>query len=125
MKIINLASKYKKPIMMHCCGSVYPMIDHFINMGLSILNPIQPSANEMEPERLVDEYGGRIAFHGGVGIQDFLPNALPSQVKEHVHYLEELLGANGGYIMASAHHIQSDTPLENVLAMYGIDKVDN
>jgi len=119
-RIIDIAGKYNKPVMMHCCGSAYRMIDRFIDMGLSILNPIQPNAKDMEPERLAAEFGGRIVFHGGIGIQEFLPTASPSEVREKVQYLSELLGAEGGYIMASAHHIQSDTPLENVLAMYGV-----
>ncbi|MCK4295197.1 MAG: hypothetical protein KAX28_00900 [Candidatus Marinimicrobia bacterium] len=119
-RIIDIAHSYGKPTMMHCCGSVYSMIERFIDMRLAILNPIQPSAKNMNPERLSDEFGGRIAFHGGIDIQQFLPVAKPKQVKEKVKYTSEILGKNGGYIIAGSHHIQADTPIENVLAMYGI-----
>jgi uroporphyrinogen decarboxylase len=89
-------------------------------MGLAVLNPIQPLARHMEPERLAAEFGGRISFHGGVDIQELLPKANPAEVRERVKYLSELLGRQGGYIMAGSHHLQADTPLENILALYGL-----
>lgn len=119
-EIIDIAHSYGKPTMMHCCGSVYSMIERFIDMRLAILNPIQPSAKNMNPEKLAEEFGGRIAFHGGIDVQNLLPNASPDQVKEKVEYTTELLGENGGYIIAGSHHIQADVPIKNVLAMYGI-----
>ena len=119
-KVIDTAARYNKPVMMHCCGSVYPLIETFIDMGLKILNPIQPSAKNMNPEKLIDEFGGRIVFHGGIDIQKFLPFATPEEVREKVEYTCNLLGSEGGYIMSGSHHIQSDTPVKNVLALYGI-----
>lgn len=119
-EIINVARSYGKPTMMHCCGAVYPMIDTFIEMGLTILNPIQPAAKNMNPEKLAEEFGGRIAFHGGIDIQSFLPTATLNQVVEKVKYTSEVLGSNGGYIMAGSHHIQADTPVDNILAMYDV-----
>ncbi len=117
-RIIDLAVSRGKRAMMHCCGSVYLLVNRLIDMGLSILNPIQPSAKNMNPERLAQEFAGRIAFHGGIDIQQFLPKATPEQVREKVRYTCELLGKNGGYILAGSHHIQADVPIENVLAMY-------
>ena len=118
--VIDLATKYGKPTMMHCCGSVYQLIENFIDMGLRILNPIQPSAKDMNPEKLIEKFGGRIVFHGGIDIQKFLPFATPEEVKEKVDYTCNILGSFGGYIMSGSHHIQGDTSLENVLAMYGV-----
>jgi uroporphyrinogen decarboxylase len=119
-KVIDIAAKYGKPTMMHCCGAVYPLIETFIQMGLKILNPIQPSAANMNPEKLAEEFGGRIAFHGGIDVQQFLPAANPEEVEEKVNYTSEVLGSQGGYILSGSHHLQADIPLENVLAMYGI-----
>ncbi len=117
-RIINLGRSHGKLTMMHSCGSVYPLINQLIEMGLNILNPIQPSAKNMDPERLAQEFGGRIAFHGGIDVQQFLPHATPQQVREKVQHTCELLGKRGGYILAGSHHLQADVPLENVLAMY-------
>lgn len=117
-RLIELAARFGKPAMLHCCGSVYPLLPRLIDMGLAVLNPIQPRARNMAHEKLASEFGGRIAFHGGIDIQEFLPRATPGQVSEHVASICELLGARGGYIMSGSHHIQADTPLENILAMY-------
>jgi len=119
-KLIDIAAGYGKPTMMHCCGSVYMLIPKFIEMGLKILNPIQPAAKNMNPEKLAQEFGGQIAFHGGIDVQQFLQKATPDQVKVKVEYTSDVLGKNGGYIMAGSHHLQADIPLENVLAMYAI-----
>jgi len=119
-RLIDLATAHGKPVMLHSCGAVHDMIPRWIDMGLGVLNPIQPLARNMEPERLAADFGGRIAFHGGIDIQELLPKAGPVQVREQVARVSELLGARGGYIMAGSHHIQADTPLENILAMYGV-----
>jgi uroporphyrinogen decarboxylase len=117
-KIIGLAKRFGKPAMMHCCGAVYPLIPRLIDMGLDILNPVQPAARDMNPVKLAAEFGGRLVFHGGIDVQKFLPFATPAEVKAKVRETCEILGKNGGYIMSGSHHIQADTPIENVLAMY-------
>jgi uroporphyrinogen decarboxylase len=94
------------------------MIDRFIDMGLSILNPIQPSAAGMDPVHLAEKFRGRIAFHGGIDVQNFLPKAQPDEVRDVVARTCRILGEHGGYIMAGSHHFQADCPLENVLAVY-------
>jgi uroporphyrinogen decarboxylase len=118
VKIIELAHTFGKPVMMHSCGSVYPLIPRFIDMGITILNPIQPTARDMAPEKLAREFGGRLVFHGGIDVQGFLQGATPEAVKAKVNETCGILGSNGGYIMSGSHHIQADTPVENVLAMY-------
>lgn len=119
-EIINISKKYDKPVMMHCCGSIYPLIEEFIKMGLSILNPIQPIAKNMNPEKLANEFSGRITFHGGIDIQKLLPFGNPIEVKEQVDFISGVYGENGGFIMSGSHHIQADTPIENILAMYNV-----
>jgi len=117
-RIIDIARRHGKPVMMHSCGAVYPLIPRLIDMGLSVLNPVQPSAKGMHPEKLAEEFAGRIAFHGGIDVQHFLPTATRAQVRQVVESTARLLGSQGGYICAGSHHIQADTPLENVLEMF-------
>jgi uroporphyrinogen decarboxylase len=119
-RIVELASRFGKPVMMHCCGSIYPLIPRLIDMGVGVLNPVQPLARSMEPQRLATEFGGRIAFHGGIDIQQLLPRASAEEVREEVARICDILGRDGGYILAGSHHIQADTPIENILAMYGV-----
>jgi uroporphyrinogen decarboxylase len=117
-RLIDLAARYGKPAMLHCCGSVYALLPRLIEMGLAVLNPVQPQARNMAHEKLAREFGDKIAFHGGIDIQDFLPRATPGQVRHQVAATCQILGAQGGYILSGSHHIQADTPLENILAMY-------
>ncbi len=72
----------------------------------------------MEPQGLKDEFGDRLCFHGGVDIIKTLPRGTPDQVTAEVIERVRVLGENGGYVLGSSHHIQPDTHLENVLAMY-------
>lgn len=119
--MVECARQFGKPAMLHSCGSVFRLITRFLDMGLAILNPVQPGAKNMAPERLAGEFGGRIVFHGGVDVQHLLPRATPDEVRAEVRRISEILGHNGGYIRAGSHHLQADTPLENVLAMYAVE----
>ena len=102
----------------HSCGSIVPVIEDFIEMGLDILDPIQPKAAEMEPEFLKNSFGTRLTFHGGVDEQELLPFGTAAEVRSEVERLIDILGKDGGYIVCAAHAIQPDTPVENILAMY-------
>jgi len=102
----------------HTCGSVLPLIPRFIDLGLDVLNPIQPMASGMEPEWLKDTYGKKLAFFGGICVQKLLPTGTVKEIKDEVKRRISILGKGGGYIIAPAHNIQDDTPVENVLAFF-------
>lgn len=111
-------SKSRAKVFFHSCGSVYPFINDLIEIGLDILNPIQPLAAMMDVGRLKREFGDKLSFHGGIDIQRVLPYGSPDEVTEEVKRVLELAGPSGGYIIASSHNIQADTPPENILAMF-------
>jgi uroporphyrinogen decarboxylase len=102
----------------HSCGSILPIIPDLIEIGLDILNPIQPRAAGMDPSFLKRSYGDRLCFFGGIDIQELLPRAAPDQVFRSVQKAIRILGNGGGYISAPAHNIQPDTPVENILAFF-------
>jgi len=120
-RLIEVARSYGKPVMYHCDGAVYPLIPDLIDMGVEVLNPIQVSASGMDPAQLKREFGDRLSFHGGIDIIETLPHGTPDDVRAEVRARVRVLGERGGYILASSHHIQPDTPLENVLAMYELE----
>lgn len=117
-RLIEAAKAFGKPVMYHCDGALYPLIPALLDMGIDLLNPIQADAKGMEPEKLKREFGDRLSFHGGIDIIRTLPRGSTQDVADEVCDRVRVLGENGGYILASSHHIQSDTPLENVLEMY-------
>ncbi len=102
----------------HTCGSVVPIIPDFIEIGLDILNPLQPLAKNMTPEFLKNEFGKDLIFFGGICVQELMPNGTPLQIKDEVKRRAEIFGNGGGYILAPAHNIQDDTPIENIVAFF-------
>lgn len=120
-KIIAMAKSFGKPVMYHCDGAIYGLVGELIDMGIDVLDPIQPNAKDMAPARLKQDFGSRLSFHGGIDIVNTLPHGTVAQVADEVRDRVNVLGENGGFIMSSAHHIQSDTPIENVLEMYRLD----
>jgi uroporphyrinogen decarboxylase len=102
----------------HSCGSIIPIIPDFIEIGLDILNPLQPLAKGMTPEYLKENFGNELVFFGGIDIQNLLPIGTPQEIKREVKRRIEILGKNGGYIIAPAHNIQDDTTIENIEAFF-------
>jgi uroporphyrinogen decarboxylase len=112
------AKSYGLKVMLHSCGSVRELIPDIIEIGVDILNPIQIHAKGMIPGKLKEEFGEKICFHGGIDIQHTLPFGTIQDVEREVKDRIRILGKNGGYILASTHNIQADTPTENILKMY-------
>jgi len=101
----------------HACGAIEPLINDFIELGVDVLNPVQPLATGMESNDLKKKYGNRLCFHGGIDIQRALPGSL-EDVREEVRNRVSAFAPGGGYILAAANHIQKDTPPENIAELY-------
>jgi len=99
----------------HTDGNVYKIIPELIEIGLDILNPIQPAS--MDPAKLKEDFGDRLCFWGSMDEQYTLPMGSPAQVEAEVIKRIETLGKNGGLILGPTHHVQLDTPMENFWAM--------
>lgn len=105
-------------IFKHSCGAVEPLIESFIEAGFDILNPVQCSANGMDPQLLKDKYGDRITFWGaGVDTQQTLPFGTPDDVKAEVEERLRIFKPGGGFVFNTIHNAQGGVPVENFLAM--------
>ena len=103
----------------HSCGSVRIFLDDFIEAGFDILNPVQCSAANMDPQQLKDTYGDRITFWGGgVDTQHTLPFGTPEEVAAQVRERVRIFGKDGGFVFNPIHNIQAAIPPENLLALY-------
>jgi len=100
----------------HSCGNCQPILDDMIEIGLDVLNPLQPMA--IDPFEIKKRYGRRLALFGGLCIQNVMPYGSVEDVKGAVSKLTTELGRGGGYILSPAHHIQADTSIGNILAFY-------
>lgn len=104
---------------LHCCGSVYHLVEGLIDAGLDCLNPVQTSAANMDPRRLKEEFGGRIVFWGGgCDTQHVLWRDPPEAVAAHVHDRLRTFAPGGGFIFCPVHNVQANVPPENIIAMY-------
>lgn len=101
----------------HTDGNVYPILEDYMEMGLDILNPVQPYVAEMDHTRIKKEYGHRLSFHGGIDIQRVLPFGTPDEVRAEAKKTMTALGPGGGYILAPTHYLLADVPPENVIAL--------
>ncbi|MHB1483497.1 MAG: uroporphyrinogen decarboxylase family protein [Saccharofermentanales bacterium] len=117
----RLGKSYGAKIFFHCCGSAYKFIPSLLDAGIEILDPVQTTAANMEPDRLKREFGDRLSFHGAAETQHIIPNGTPEQVRENARDLVRILGKDGGFILSSCHCLQADVPVENVLALYDIN----
>jgi uroporphyrinogen decarboxylase len=105
-------------VMLHCCGGVYPLLPGLIGAGLDILQPVQTTAKDMQPERLKREFGKDLClWGGGCDTQQVLPSASPAEVAEDVRRRVGVLSPGGGFVFQQVHNIMSDVPAENIVAM--------
>jgi uroporphyrinogen decarboxylase len=116
--IAAVKSRSDAKIHYHCCGSVYALIEDLIEMGIDALNPIQVNAKNMDPARLKQEFGDRLAFWGAIDTQRILPLGSPEEVRAEVRRIIDSMGKGGGYILASVHNIQAEVSAENIVAMF-------
>lgn len=100
----------------HSDGNCEDVLDDMIEIGLDVLNPLQPMA--IDPFHIKKRYGKRLALFGGVCVQRTMPYGNPAEVRRAVRRLLDTCGAGGGYICAPSHHLQADTPMENIRALY-------
>jgi uroporphyrinogen decarboxylase len=117
-EMCDLIHGFGAKVLFHSCGNIYPLISDLVELGVDILDPIQPVGG-MVPEVLKSEFGNRLCFHGGIDMQRLLPQGTPEEVRAGVRRYEDILGKDGGYILAPAHLFQPDVAPENVLAVYG------
>ena len=114
---IDLAHRHGIRVMHHTCGGVRPLIPLFIDAGLDILQSLQPRAAGMDLAGLKQEFGRDLVLHGSVDIQGTLPFGTTDDVRAEVRRQMQMGKPGGGFIICTAHNIQVDVPLANVIAL--------
>lgn len=102
-------------IFYHSCGYVLPFLDDLIEVGVDILNPVQPEC--MPFEDVLKKVGGRISFWGTLGTQSTLPFGKPEEVKQVIWNNLRQCGPQGGLVIAPTHMVEPEVPWANLLAM--------
>jgi uroporphyrinogen decarboxylase len=114
----HVKKAFGKPILFHSCGAVREFIPDLIEMGVDALNPVQISAEGMDPKELKKDFGKDITFWGGgIDTQTILNKGTPGEIENAVKRSVDILAPGGGFVFTQVHNIQPDVAPENVVAM--------
>jgi len=115
-KVIKSARDAKPDIIIHyhSDGYIEPIIPKLIEIGLNVLNPVQPEC--MDPAKLKKQYGDQLAFWGTIGIQHTMPFGTPDDVRKEVKERIETVGKGGGLVIGPTHVLAPEVPIENIAA---------
>ncbi|MFC1526835.1 uroporphyrinogen decarboxylase family protein, partial [Candidatus Latescibacterota bacterium] len=106
-----------KFVIHHTCGSVADVMGDIVEIGLDVLESVQPEAEGMDPYQLKRQWGDHITFWGGLGSQSTIPFGTPESIHAEVDHLRREMGEGGGYILAPAKSLQPGTPMANAVAV--------
>jgi len=117
-RFVELARERGIPVLFHSCGSCSWLFEDFIELGIDVVETLQPEAQDMAPAHLKQTFGDRLAFHGCVPTGGVMADGSPDEVVETCRRTLETMMPGGGYCFAPSHQLQDNTPTENALAMY-------
>lgn len=115
-QLIGQAHRHGLRVAMHSCGSIRRVIPLLADAGVELLHPLQAQARGMQADGLAADFGARLAFMGGVDMQQLLTFGTPDQVSAETRRVAALLGPN--YLISPSHEcILPNVPPENLLAL--------
>jgi len=122
-RIVQAAKEVKPDIIIfyHSCGKVEDVIEDLIEVGIEVLNPVQPECNDLKA--IHSKYKNKLSFWGVIGVQSVMPNGTPEEVASKVYETNEILGKKGGLLIAPAHILDPAIPWDNIIAF--VDAVNN
>jgi uroporphyrinogen decarboxylase len=113
-RMYRIVKQANKAVFIHSCGKVQELFPELIELGLDVFNPFQPDV--MDVYEMKRQFGARLAFYGGMSVQNLLPYGTPEQIRAEAHRLMAEIGRGGGYIIAPSHDMPGDIPVENMVA---------
>jgi len=114
----DLVHAYGKHVWVHSCGCIEKVIPSLVEMGLDVLNPLQPEA--MDIAEIKRKHGAKLAFWGGLSTQQTLPFGTPDELRAEARRVRDMMSEGGGYIFAPAQSIQSDVPNANIITLFDV-----
>lgn len=117
-RIINEARAIKPglPVFYHSDGNPGAIIPDLIEIGVTILNPVQPEC--IDPIEVKQKYGNQLALWGTIGTQTTMPFGTPDDVRREVKQRIQTVGENGGLLLGPTHSLEPDVPWDNIIALY-------
>ncbi len=118
-RLIQEVKKIDKNVLVayHTDGYAEPVIPDFIEIGIDILEAVQPAC--MDPGELKKKFGKNLSFWGGVDVQHVMPFGTPGEVVAEVRERIRTVAPGGGFIFCTAHCVQpSERAVGNVFTYY-------
>ena len=122
-KMYDHVKKYGMYVAQHSCGDCRQVFPDLVELGLDIYNTFQPEVYDIVEFK--ERFGRDLTFYGAISTQKILPFKTPEEVKAEMHRVMDILGKDGGYILAPTHAMPGDIPEENVLAFQHVAKFEN
>lgn len=117
-KFIDLAKSFGIPVMIHSCGSSSWAFEDFMEMGIHVIDTLQPEAKDMSPVYLKSRFGKQLSFHGCISTAGPVANGTPDETDNYCRDILEIMKPGGGYCFAPTHQLQDNSPTDNVIQMY-------
>jgi len=115
-QLTDQAHAHGYQVILHSCGAIHRVIPDLLALGVDALHPLQARAAHMDAETLARDFGGQVAFLGGIDTQQLLVHGTPAEVRADVRRVRRLLGPN--LVISPSHEaLLPNVPAANVLAM--------
>ena len=114
---VQLVREHGMYVLFHSCGAVRSILPDLIDIGVNALLVFQTTAAGMDAKSIAREFGGRLAFYGGMDVQQLLSYATPEEVEAEVRANVRAFADCGGYIVANSHYSVKTIKGENIEAM--------
>jgi uroporphyrinogen decarboxylase len=105
-------------IFLHSDGAIASILPDLIEVGVDIINPVQPNCAGMDTKLLKREFGQAITFWGSVDTQQVLPFGTKEDVRNEVKRRIDDLAPGGGFVLAAVHNLQPEVPPENIATLF-------
>lgn len=116
-RVVDFGHDHGLRVMLHSDGAIRPIIPDLIEIGLDILNPIEPEAERMEPAGIKAAFGEELVLHGAASVMT-LVHGTPEEVAAETRTLLAQLAPGRGFVLCPTNHLLEDMPVENIVALY-------
>lgn len=115
-KMFERVKRRGKLVYFHSDGNIHPIVGDLVDIGIDILNPVQPEC--MDQIKIKQEYGDKITIDTGISNQKTLPFGTPEDVQQETLHTLKHLAPGGGFMYGTSHYAMQDVPLDNILMLY-------
>ena len=98
----------------HSCGFIEPFIPELIEIGVDVLDPVQPEC--MDFTKIHAQYGSQLSIWGTLGTQSTMPFGSADDVRRITLHNLASAGSKGGLFCSPTHMIEPEVPWDNIEA---------